>query len=476
MDLDNTTVQRILKEFGQVDLGDPRRTLRLLQVVSKLAKHPDLSLPRALEDESAVEAAYRLLNNDAFDFDDLLEGHREQTIARAEQAGKVLVLHDTTTCRFDHADPHEVGFLPTGKAGFFAQVGLVVDAQRHRRPLGVLHVEPIWRNRRSGRGSRKKHLSGKEVANWTGREAERWFRGVEACQEQLTHCSVVHVMDREGDKYEMFSHLRQHDERFVIRSKHDRRLTKEYGGQTLRELAREQPMLLEREVHVSRRSEPSAPRSKRLAPAREARTTTLHIKATQAVLRRPNSLSDKFEATIAINVVHVQEVNPPPRTKPIEWTLLTSEPIDTPEQIAEIVDIYRYRWLIEELFKALKSGCQYEKRQFESRHALLNMMAISLPIAVEVLWIRGRVSDAPNAPAEEIVTKQQIEILRTMGHRPVPKDATVLDVLLAIAGLGGHLKRNGSPGWHVLHRGYQRLLEYEAGWNARAARSKRRNL
>lgn len=480
MELDSAAIDRILNEFEDVDLGDPRRTRRLLTLLTQLATHPDQSLPRLLMNNTALEGAYRLLNNENFDFDDLLEVHREQTIARAGQVRDVLVLHDTTTCHFVHADPKAIGYLPTGKAGFFAHVGLVVDAGHHRRPLGVLHVEPFWRDKRSGRGSRKKHLNGRETAGWKGREAERWARGVQACQEQLTNCSVVHVMDREGDKYELLTHLQQHDERFVIRSSHNRRLSKEHGGQSLRETARVQPVVLQREVRLSRRVASSAPRSAQLAPSRQARPATLSVMATSVVLRRPNTLGADFPSTLTVNVVHVEELKPAEGDTPIVWTLLTSEPIDSPEQVARIVDIYRYRWLIEELFKAFKTGCLYEKRQFESRHALLNLMAICLPIAVELLWMRSRVADDAQAPGEEVATPQQIEILRAMGHRPVPAKPTVQHVLLAIAGLGGHLKRNGSPGWHVLYRGYQLLLDYEAGWVAAMAAkrtaTKRRNL
>jgi hypothetical protein len=90
--------------------------------------------------------------------------------------------------------------------------------------------------------------------------------------------------------------------------------------------------------------------------------------------------------------------------------------------------------------------------------------------------MRARVTDQPGAAAEEIATPLQIEILRTMGQRPVPPKATALEVLLAIAGLGGHLKRNGFPGWQVLGRGHQRLLDYEAAWTAAQAHSPKRNL
>lgn len=476
MELDRESVSRIVRDFEDLDLGDSRRPQRAVKVVCAMAKHPRDSLPAALVTNSELEAAYRLVNSEHVDFDDLLTGHRENTIERAREAKTVLVLYDTTTSSHEHGDPSKIGYLPTGKAGFFLHTALVVDAGRHRRPLGVLHVEPYWRERRSGRGSRKRHVGGKEASAWKHRESERWARGVQECHEQLDGCQAIHVMDREGDKYELFVHMQQHEQRFVVRSRTNRRLSSESAGKKLIEVVQDQPLLLTREVHVSRRQAPTAPRSRKLTPDRPARLAELSVTATAVVLRRPNNLATTYPATLTLNVVHVRELAPPAGQKAIDWTLLTSESIDSPEQAERVIDHYRYRWLIEELFKAVKTGCQYEKRMFETRHALLNILAFILPIAVELLWMRSRVSDEPQAPASDIVTPTEIQVLRAVGHRPLSDKPTAAQALLAIAGLGGHLNRNGPPGWQVLHRGYQRLIDYTAGWNARGRQTARRNL
>jgi hypothetical protein len=44
--------------------------------------------------------------------------------------------------------------------------------------------------------------------------------------------------------------------------------------------------------------------------------------------------------------------------------------VDKPAEIAFVVDCYRGRWIVEEFFKALKTGCQYERRQLESAHGV----------------------------------------------------------------------------------------------------------
>lgn len=54
-----------------------------------------------------------------------------------------------------------------------------------------------------------------------------------------------------------------------------------------------------------------------------------------------------------------------------------------------------------------------------------------------------------------------------MASRKLPPKPTVHEALWAIAGLGGHMKTNGEPGWLVLHRGTTKLLAYEQGWAAR---------
>ena len=81
-------------------------------------------------------------------------------------------------------------------------------------------------------------------------------------------------------------------------------------------------------------------------------------------------MSDPVPATLAVNLVHVTEVNPPVGEPPVEWLLYTTEPVDAPEQVAAVVDGYRTRWVIEEFNAALKTGCAYEARQFESRDTL----------------------------------------------------------------------------------------------------------
>jgi len=470
MRLPKGSVARVASAFAGIDLGDPRRQKRLNKTVSRLARMPNASFPEAMGGESDLEGAYRFANNQSVEPQQLFDALAASAAARAKEVGSVLVIHDTTTCTFEHADPDEVGYLSTGKAGFFAHFALVLDGNAWRRPLGVVHVETISREQRSKRG-RKNKASGAETAQWKNRESARWQRGVEASAKLLDGCrSVCHIADREGDSYALLAAMLEKRLSFVVRINHDRKVSEPddlvQQWFPLKEYVQGLSGTFEREVALSERKGSAAPRASKSHPVRNARLATLSFSATTVVLKRPAYLRDPIAKTLTLNVVHVIEPNPPTGEPPVEWLLFTTLPVDSQKKVATVVDNYRARWTIEEFNKAFKTGCSYESREFETLHALLLVLAITLPIACELLWLRSRARNQPDAPAADVLTTQQLVVLRRLGSRPLPPKPTARDALWAVAGLGGHLKRNGEPGWLVLHRGMRTLLTYEAGYEA----------
>jgi hypothetical protein len=411
--------------------------------------------------DAELEGAYRFFSNADVCFEDLLDAHARAVAERAAGRGLVLAIHDTTNCGFRHANAQTVGYLPTGKAGFLLHLTLLVDTHDWRRPLGVVHGEPI---RRKQRRRRRPKASGTETSRWKNKESERWLRGVRATEKKLAgKAPVIHIADRESDQYALLSSMVEANERFVLRARHDRCVG---DGLHVRELVERIEPVLEREVPLTRRLAESAPVARRNHPPREGRIAKLQFASTTAELRGPQYL-DGRPASTSINVVHVSEVDPPKGQEPVDWLLYTTESIATPAEIATVVDYYRCRWLIEELNKALKTGCVVQERQLESYQALLNMLAISLPIAVELLALRSIARSGPRRPATDFLSAGQLRALRYLSHRPVPQRPTVKDVLWCIAGLGGHIANNGPAGWQVLQRGMDKFLTFAAGWCAR---------
>ena len=135
------------------------------------------------------------------------------------------------------------------------------------------------------------------------------------------------------------------------------------------------------------------------------------------------------------------------------------------EQIVAVIDAYRARWVIEEFFKALKTGCALEKRQLESYRALSNALAMFIPVAWRLLVARSLARTAPDAPASVFLSSVQLQLLKhKLQLNALP--LTLQQATYAVARLGGHLRRNGPPGWQTLARGFEALLLMQAGWRA----------
>ena len=131
----------VVNEFLNAELGDRRRTDRLLQLVERFSENPQASLPQLLGDEAQLEAAYRLLSNPAVDAADVLHPHIMRSAARAATNEVSLVLHDTTDIRFDcYGDVLRKNLSrPTAHTqGFRLHSALAVSADGTRFPLGVL--------------------------------------------------------------------------------------------------------------------------------------------------------------------------------------------------------------------------------------------------------------------------------------------------------------------------------------------------
>jgi hypothetical protein len=233
-----------------------------------------------------------------------------------------------------------------------------------------------------------------------------------------------------------------------------------------------------REVPLSRRRPNPSSTMRKRHPPRSEREAQLEIStATLRVLRPRRSRYKDFPPHLELNVVTVQEVNAPPGEEPVCWRLVTTQPIDTAADVEAIVDAYRARWRIEEFFKALKTGCDFEKRQLESIRTLLNALAIFSVIAWRLLLLRSIARAAPESPASRVLTTEQLSLLRGIAEMrdpslpiiEMPRHPKATDALAAVARLGGHLKSNGPPGWIVLGRGFDTLLLLTLGFRTARA-------
>lgn len=452
--------QDIGQEFAAAALGDARRTGRLQKVARAAVRNPDQGFPKMVSSDVELEGVYRFFSNDAVESKAVLAPHIAETMKRAGQAPLCLVVHDTTQFDFKGEPREGLGLTTAGKgSGFFAHFSLAVLPGEPRLPLGVCGVEHFARAKRKS-AVRKPHSY--YTAQDPERESLRWFRMLRHVEAQRDAFECIHIMDREGDIFDLMADAVGLKARFIIRGDKERALANDAGYL--------QDVLKNLEPRVYRKAEVSArfatkrhhkiPKRRRII--RKARTAKLSVGAATVELRAPKTAHNELPS-IKVNVVYVWEKSPPRGEDAIDWLLVTSEPIATKKQLLAVVDNYRSRWVIEDFFKALKTGCAFEKRQLESYHALTNALAVFSVVAWRLLLLRALARSQPNSRASSVFNATQLAILQH--HLELPKPlAAAQEAFLALARLGGHIKNNGDPGWLTLGRGFKELLALEAGF------------
>src|SRR2546426_642728 len=192
-----------VSEFADAELGDERRTKRLVELANVLGQHPTAALPEACGDGGMLKAAYRFFDNDAIEAQDMLQSHAESTYRRLDQVSLVLAVQDTTEVNWT-GHPATEGLGPLGhKAcqGLFVHSTLAFTPERV--PLGLL-AQQVWARdpNEVGKRARRKQLPISQ------KESQKWLTSLEAVCSARDECPTprfVSVGDREADVYDVLA-------------------------------------------------------------------------------------------------------------------------------------------------------------------------------------------------------------------------------------------------------------------------------
>src|SRR5262249_61006361 len=125
--------------------------------------------------------------------------------------------------------------------------------------------------------------------------------------------------------------------------------------------------------------------------------------------------------TIEIGLVEVREIEPPAGVKGVHWRLLTTLATATRAEAAEVVRLYRLRWRIEQVFRALKSdGLALEETQVEEAGRLFKLAALGLTAAVRILQLVDA-RDGCDRPATDAIDAKLIDPAAAIGKPPSVK-------------------------------------------------------
>lgn len=424
--------------FGACQLGDRRRTMRAVALGRAMLLRPSASLPQQHETMARLKGAYHLLHSDAVTHAALLAPHLEQTRHAAATQPVVLLIHDNTLLDYSqHPTTTGLGRIGNGRGRGFVVHSVLAVLPDPRQVLGLM-AQATFVHGPKRMGETLRQMQARR------RETDLWPEATQAIGAP-TAGTWVHVGDREADCFRFLAACRQAGCHVLVRAAKDRRVALEDETIATCLAAVERLPIIDQQE----RSIPAGANR----PARQAR---LQLGFGAVTLQPPRQ--EPSGSPLPAWLIHAWEDPAPADGDPIDWVLLSSLPIQDAAAAWERIDWYRQRWTIEDYHQCLKTGCRIEQRQLGDQAALERLLAITAPVAVELLQLRDLARADPDAVAQHHLPADLVAVIAALAQVPVER-LTLQQVLHTVARRGGWLARRGDgpPGWKTLWRGWQEI-------------------
>jgi hypothetical protein len=472
-------------QFNRAQLSDQRLTDRLIKIASAMAADPQGSIPRQMGGWDATKGAYRFLDHERVTFESVSRPHWDQTRLAAGEQDVTLMIQDTTWLSY-LAHPASGGLGRFGRDngwGLFLHSVLAVAPQAHHngdpsgddllggRVLGVAHAK-IWARDKQVTARGKK---GGKKRGGDDSESLRWGEALQQIGAAPPGRKFIHVGDRESDIFDLFDQAMQLAGcGFVIRLMRRHNAVEGHHPGTLSSSRRPKSDL----KHVCRQMPKLGTTRLWIAPrgGRPGRWATLNVAGGPLTVYSPwfGRGGSRTARPLLCWAVRVWETDAPPGVQPLEWLLLSSEPVNHLDDALRISRYYSLRWMIEEYHQCLKSGCQVEQRQLEHAERLEPFIGIATAVAARLLQLKNDARLTPDRAATECTDKNLVQTLARL-TKVNPKTLTVRGFTRAVAKLGGFLgrKSDGEPGWKTLWYGWQKLNLLHQGYQLATEGGKR---
>ena len=436
-----------------MSFGDIRVVHRAEWLMERIATIGSVVLRKLGGERAGEMAIHRFLSSPHVSVERIVESLGART---AEQsAGRhILVAQDTTELTFAGRDKKRRGFgvAANGELGFFIHPVIAVDVESEA-VIGLVDAK-IW-TRPMGKPTRRRS----RVA--ADKESARWLAGCQCAASVLqTAAKLTMVADRESDIYSLFAR-RPANLELIVRAAQDRNLAE--GGKLFAALSGAS-LLATAEVKVASRG-----------PGDKGRQATVELRAGKVLIARPhNGLVEDLPKDITLTLVEAREVNAPPEVKePLLWRLLTSHDVGDAAQADAVVQLYRLRWRIEQLFRALKSdGLALEDSQLITPERLFNLAAMALGGAIRTIQLVDA-RDGSSRPSTDLIDDRFLPALKRLSQKlegkterqKNPHPPTSLAFLAWIAArLGGWNCYYKPPGPKTMRSGWTQLTATLAGY------------
>lgn len=361
----------------------------------------------------------------------------------------VLAIQDTTELNYERHAGRTCGLGTVGNGtdrGLFLHPMLAIEAGG-KRCLGLVGAE-VWTRFECVEIPRRARAI-------EDKESHRWLRGAERAKEVLQKAAHVTVIgDRESDIYEAFARLPGANFDLLSRAAQDRKIAE--GG---RLFAYTDRLPVAGHIKFAVQNCPGK---------RAGRIARLELRFGTVTLKRPRHIRKAHAPDrITLRVVDVRETTTVPSgEKPIHWRLLTTHAVPDLAKALEIIDWYRQRWHIEQLFWTLKSqGFDLEASQVETAEALMKLAIMATTAATRVMQlVRARDGKDPR-PAEDVFSPDEIVVIaelqaelqgrteRQKNPHPSRSLAWAAWTIARLGGWKGYSISEGPPGPLTMRRG-----------------------
>jgi hypothetical protein len=417
-----------------------------------LVEHPGSRLRRLAGSRAREVQFHRLLRNDKVRVAEMARAAGEATGLRV-RGRDIALIQDTSEIAVGCAKAGRAGFGPVGKGGavrgLLLHAAIAVDSQGAL--LGLVDQQ-VW-TRTGG-----EPVSGRRRP-FAEKESHRWLATCETAAARLQGArSLTMVADAESDIYELYANLPQGVD-VLVRAARDRHLGNGLMlGETVAAL---------KPAGVIERIIPAA-------PGRKERLARLELRFAPVSLKRPRDLPRKAAAPeLGFYVLDVRETDCPQDVPPAHWLLLTSHAIATKARAAEIADLYRGRFLIEQLFRTLKSaGFNIEEAEIGEPQAMIVFTAFATIAAVSVMQlVKARDGGSGQLTADCFqdddkpllaALSRKLEGKTQKQKNPHPPDDLAFASWI-IARLGGWTGYYGKPGPQTMRYGLERYHAIKLG-------------
>lgn len=474
--------ESIARELAAIDLGDIRLNRRAGQVLARLLESPSATPSAAMHGWAEMVGAYRLLDHPECTLEAILQAHRQPVLERVRTQSRVLLIQDTTELDYS-SKKKQAGRGPLGEAdrqGYFLHTQWAVS--EHRLPLGSWDWQIHARDPGVGIASERKKKPIEE------KESYRWLEGYRhacALAEQAPGVEVISCADREGDVYEVFVEWQQRRQdslpaaEWLIRCNQNRAILQSDDAAVVRsalgpavsliEEVRQTPAVGGVCFEISTKEQFKKIKGTRRRSVRQGRRVRQEIRVHRVTLRPPHRAGHRLPE-VSIWVVMATEVDPPPGQDPINWTLLTSKPVENLEQAVELIQWYQVRWEIEVFHRVLKSGCKVEELQFKKDTRIKPIIALYAIVAWRILYLTKLGRECPDLPCDVVFAEEEWKSICLIRRGPegLLKKPSLQEMILLIASFGGHIGRrsDGPPGPEVMWRGMQCLRCFALAWRS----------